>query len=383
MRKAKNPSVLIIRTTPLLEPRVQRIASALSEIKLKVNVFLWDRGDLGEVPSMEQKNNYTVYRYKHKVSPEKTSLLFSLPRWWLNEAIAILKFKPKIIHAGDLFSAIPAILLSKILKSKVIYDIFDFYSEMSLDGKPMVSYLQRLVKWVEQVIIRLVDVVIVPHEYQIFLMSTARPKLMVDYIYHSPSISECLTVNSKNQFFSKNKPLILLYSGLLGKGRGIYELVKIAERIDNVTVVICGFGSEAKAIKKLSEKVKNLTYLGFVSRQEQLQWMIKADIMAIMYDPNISVYKVASPSKLYEAMIFGKPVIVSKGTVAEKIVVEENCGVSTEYGNIDDLVNAVLLLAKDEKLREKLGNNAKQSFYRKYDWEISKQKLVKIYEKLI
>jgi glycosyltransferase involved in cell wall biosynthesis len=349
---------------------------------LRASVLLWDRGFLGSVAATENKGSYVVHRIKLSAPSGKCVLLPLIPIWWIIEALWIVKLKPKIIHAGDLISVIPALFVGALLRSKVVYDIFDFYSQMRFsDSKSSRwSFIFSLVGWVEKLAIRLSDVVILPHEQQSFLLESVCPKLHTTYVYHSPENIEFI---KSDNGAAKDSKIAVLYSGYLEESRGVDHLIKAIDGLDSVILFITGFGKKAHLIETISNNMKNLVYLGFVSRSKMLELMRDTNAFVVTYDPTVPVCKVASPSKLYEAMMFGKPVIVSKGTVAESIVQQEKCGLCVEYGNIQELRNSLVLLGKDKRLRQTLGNNARAAYENKYNWNNSKKRLIYAYKQLI
>jgi colanic acid biosynthesis glycosyl transferase WcaI len=66
------------------------------------------------------------------------------------------------------------------------------------------------------------------------------------------------------------------------------------------------------------------------------------------------------PSKLSNMMASGKPVITTakNGTQIEILVRE--CGIVVEPGDVEGFVNAVELLARNVKMREKLGDRGRE-----------------------
>ena len=382
MKKKLTPDVLLIRTTPLLEPRFKMVASTLHEIGFNPLVILWDRGFLGKVSSVEDKGSYLVQRVHLKAASGKFSLIPIIPIWWAIQTILIFKFRPRIIHCGDLISVVPAIIIGSILKIKIVYDIFDFYSQMRiLDLKSSFkSVFYFLVRWLEKLAIRFAEIVILPHEQQSFLLEGAYPKLRITSINHSP---ENVEFNSSFNRIEHIDKLIVFYCGYLEAYRGVDTILEAMEKIDVAILFISGFGTKAPLIDRISHNSKNIEYFGFVSRERMFELMGKIDVFFVSYDPNMPVCNVASPSKLYEAMMFGKPVIVSKNTIAERIVQKEKCGLSVEYGNIEELRKTIVMLAKNKKLRKEIGKNARAAYENKYSWDNNKRRLILAYRTLI
>lgn len=82
---------------------------------------------------------------------------------------------------------------------------------------------------------------------------------------------------------------------------------------------------------------------------------------------------------LAEAAMLGKPMIASNVGGNPELVNEAN-GILFEVKNVDELVEAIITLGKDRKLREKLGAQARKDYKEKFDFSvIYKKKFMKIY----
>jgi glycosyltransferase involved in cell wall biosynthesis len=84
---------------------------------------------------------------------------------------------------------------------------------------------------------------------------------------------------------------------------------------------------------------------------------------------------VASPNKLFEAMMFGVPVITN---VCRDIVVEAECGLIVNY-DAKEVKRAILRFKNDPLLRKKLGMNGRQAFERKYNWATMEKRLINLH----
>jgi colanic acid biosynthesis glycosyl transferase WcaI len=73
------------------------------------------------------------------------------------------------------------------------------------------------------------------------------------------------------------------------------------------------------------------------------------------------------PSKLYEAMACGKPLVLVAGGEAAKIIQSANCGIVVKPGDIDGLVQAIRYLADQPALRRKMGAAGRMTAVQKFD----------------
>jgi glycosyltransferase involved in cell wall biosynthesis len=69
----------------------------------------------------------------------------------------------------------------------------------------------------------------------------------------------------------------------------------------------------------------------------------------------------AVPSKLYEAMASGKPIILSADGEAAEIVQEHKAGLAVKPGDRETLTKALRVLKAEPALRRRLGKNGRRA----------------------
>ncbi len=93
----------------------------------------------------------------------------------------------------------------------------------------------------------------------------------------------------------------------------------------------------------------------------------------------------AVPSKTYSYMMSGKPVIAIMGVQSDvsKDLLENNAGFTMEVGEADKLVNAIVELKEDKKLRIEMGSNIRRVFEEKYTTEKATSKYVEMIKEVL
>ena len=89
----------------------------------------------------------------------------------------------------------------------------------------------------------------------------------------------------------------------------------------------------------------------------------------------------ASSNKLFEYIMAHVPVISCDFPEIRNVVEGEAVGLSIDAGDPGNIAKAVNRLVEDETLRETFSNNCKSAKY-KYNWDIEKEKLLNVYDKL-
>jgi len=145
--------------------------------------------------------------------------------------------------------------------------------------------------------------------------------------------------------------------------------------------VIAGDGPERDFIEQISSHGShNIQYLGYIPHSRVVEETRKADILFAFYDPSIPNSRYASPNKVFEAMMCGKPIIVNSESAAGTLVRKESCGVTIPYGDSEALRTAILMLKARPDLRRELGTNGRRAYEERYNWNIMKERLLAAYK---
>jgi glycosyltransferase involved in cell wall biosynthesis len=365
--------VTLVRSRAI-DPAVNKTAKALSQNGHEVELLLWDRSGKKHT---EKIDGYSIIRFGFKAPHDKPTVIFYLPIWWINEFFFLLKQDSTVIHACDLDTLIPAILVKLIKRVKLCYTIYDFYSANLPNKSPKI--VRKFVAFLEISGIRFADVLILVDEDRFEQVKDAEIKKVI-YIYNSPP----------DYFNTKNRPklntgseLKIFYAGIIVKSRGLEYVLEALRQIDDVKLLIVGTGEDRYLFENPPIDVRNkIQYIGQVSYEKVIQKTMESDILFAFYDPIIPNNRYASPNKLFEAMMCGKPIIVNSEIAASKIVQTEKCGLIVPYGNVDSIREAILRLKNNPDLRKELGENGRRAYEKKYSWNIMKEKLLNAYKAL-
>ena len=92
--------------------------------------------------------------------------------------------------------------------------------------------------------------------------------------------------------------------------------------------------------------------------------------------PLDSHYRISSPTKLYESLGNGIPVIANKGIYEhEKVLTESKGGLLVDY-NVEDFSSAVQYLYKNPMIREKMGEDGRKYVISHYSYQRIAEKLI-------
>lgn len=367
-------SVVIVRSTSLaFDPRVMKVTTSLREAGFSVSAIGWHRETTTQLP-VRNSGACATYLFGMKALVGSPLIAVLLPFWWFYVFAIALAKSGAILHACDLDSLPPAILLKLLARRKVVYDIFDFYADRLSEH----SILRRMVVWLDKSLASLADAVILADDRRLNQVRGLKTRRMIT-VYNSPhklDSTKKLTAIYVNCF-------TLFYCGTMDFRRGIIDVAKAVEPLSGVKLVVAGYtGPHYRALVSQIGHFRNSRFIGPLSYNEVLHLTQRADALLALYDPTWLNNRFASPNKLFEAMMCGKPIVVSDGTLMAGRVIEHDCGRVVRYGDVECIREAISCLKNDPALRSQLGENGKRAYDELYDWSIMKKRLIELYREI-
>jgi glycosyltransferase involved in cell wall biosynthesis len=161
---------------------------------------------------------------------------------------------------------------------------------------------------------------------------------------------------------------IAIYAGLHGAAQGLGQVLEAAARLRDtrLSFALIGDGPEKQALvaRARSLGLDRVRLLEPRPRGEMARLVASADLALVplgVWLPG------AVPSKLYEAMGAGLPVVlVAKGEAVE-LVARAGAGLTVEPGDLDGLTEALRALAGDPARRRQLGAHARAAAVERHD----------------
>ena len=218
-----------------------------------------------------------------------------------------------------ILTTLPGVLLNKILlkqfKNKYIFDIRDYTYEKY-------GFYKKIVD-------KLID-----KSYFTAISS----KGFMKFLNASTKIIPCHNISNAEYVVNdsediKNKQQITI--GFLGGIRYFKENCKLIEIVANNSkyrliyvgkkYADCDLESYCK-----SKKIKNVFFKGTFKNDEKPAIYKKIDLINAIYGNESLEVTTALPNKLYDGILFKKPIVVSNGTFLGKIVEENNIGLNLD-----------------------------------------------------
>lgn len=181
-----------------------------------------------------------------------------------------------------------------------------------------------------------------------------------------------------------DEDVVFVYVGSISKLRGLSVLLEAFAtlREKRAKLIFVGEGDDLKNLKKLANELgihDNVLFTGRVPYEAVPNYINASDVGVSIIRP-LKCYHVASPCKLFEYMLIGKPVLANIEIPEHLMVVNSaNCGVLTKYekNEIADSIEALIKVGKEHKeILEQMGIKGKEWVLKNRTFEILAKKVI-------
>jgi len=172
---------------------------------------------------------------------------------------------------------------------------------------------------------------------------------------------------------------VVMYSGILSPNYDFDIILNSAKKLENENIlfVISGAGEIKNEVENKIKKLnlKNVKMEEPVKKMDDLIVKLNAaDILIMGMNDNMQA-KTAHPSKVFEFMACGKPIVCSTTGATKKLILNSNSGIVVEPGNVQQFTESILLLYNSEDQRKNLGNNGLEYIKKNHSLESFREKL--------
>ena len=207
------------------------------------------------------------------------------------------------------------------------------------------------------------------------------PSSKLEFIPNGADLEFFKEINNSNKIneeYNIKDKFIVLYTGLLGFAQApevMIDAAKILENNKDIVFLIVGGGPLKKDLEsKIKDlELDNVVLTGQRPREEMPVFVSRGDICLVPYK-NSSTFQKNVPSKMFDYMASGKPIIINLEGAASDIIIKAQAGLVVEPENALALAKTIEQLYNNRFLRKKMGNSGKVYVEKHYDKKkISKQ----------
>jgi glycosyltransferase involved in cell wall biosynthesis len=219
------------------------------------------------------------------------------------------------------------------------------------------------------------------------VVSESTKQELMHYGYQEASLS--IVQNAVNQELYRpldvdlSPDLHIGYLGRLKKYKSIDHLLMafqiVKKELPNAKLTILGDGDARPSLEKLAVELgiaQSVTFAGYVAPEEKVRLLGQMRVVV-----NTSA-KEGWGLTVIEANACGIPVVASDVPGLRDSVVDERTGFLYEYGNIEQLAQKIMLVLRDDNLRDRLSREA-LAWGRSFSWDVSADRMLKVLEEAV
>ncbi|MBQ8722172.1 MAG: glycosyltransferase family 4 protein [Paludibacteraceae bacterium] len=336
-------------------------------------------GYRGRISKKEVIDGINVYRYWTYASVSKNVILrafgmlsFALVMWlFAFKRKLICSYDKVIVQSPPLFVPLSAIILFKSLYNrKVILNISDLWplSAVELGAMSEGGKMHKIFSWIERFIYRKSDAILgQSNEILRHINEFESPKYK--FLYRN---LQKYDVNV--EFHKKGEVVKIVYAGLLGVAQDILGIIK---NIDfkglGVEFHLYGGGNQTNSIVEyINNNSCNVFYHGYVDKSQMANELAKYDVSIV---PLVVRIKGAVPSKIFDIIPMGMPVLFCGGGEGAEIVKEYNLGYVSEpqdYKALSENIARLKSLSDEEYIL--LSKNCVKASKSDFDFDVQMKK---------
>ena len=249
------------------------------------------------------------------------------------------------VWANDLDTLLPAVLISRRRKLRIVYDSHEYFTEAAgLTGRP----LRRLV-WltIEKYCIPKLNKMLTVNE-SIAKNYRSRYGVQVDVLRNMPVLSTVPNISPRKAFEEYNVPtdlpILLLQGAFMDRDRGTSDAVEALEIMTDVRLVLVGAGIEFEESVKRMDDPRWSGRLHCIPRlpYEKLRILTASADVGLSLDKGLHAnYLLSLPNKLFDFIHVGLPIVASPMVEVRRIVEDNGVGVVIKNVTTVDIAKGV------------------------------------------
>jgi len=308
--------------------------------------------------------------------------------------IGIVKTGPQdlvIVESPPLFLGLSGWLLSRWKKCRFVLNISDLWPESAVAlGVLRNPSIIRLATRIEEFLYRRSDFITGQTEGIVASIQERFPGKAVQLLPNGVNVDSLLSPSERESTrvrvqaaFGLTDRFVVGYAGLHGLAQNLNTMLDAAQilaRQKDILFVFFGDGPEKEELIRDSNRM-GLDNVKFYPPQaaSRMPELLSAFDVAVVPLRRHRLFSGALPSKLFECMGSGVPVIVAIDGEAKSLVEEAQGGICVEPEDALKLANAIVRLRGDKELRQALGENGREFVTRHYN----RQKIAQQFEQSI
>ncbi|MBF0550569.1 MAG: glycosyltransferase family 4 protein [Deltaproteobacteria bacterium] len=280
-----------------------------------------------------------------------------------------------LVSSPTFFSVYTALALSKIKSCPFIFEVRDLWPAIFVDlGVIRNRHIIRILEQQELFLYRAAGrVVTVTESFAQDIVKRGIPASKVAVITNGVDVDRFspgpIDQELRSELGLEGK-FVVSYLGAHGISHGLDAVLRMAERLkgyDDIRVLMVGDGAMKQTLAAARERLgldKVLMLPG--QPREMMPRFYRASDVLLVPLRDIPLFDTFIPSKMFEIMACGRPILGSVRGEARRILERSQAAIITDPEDVDQMTAGVLRLYQDRDLGLELGRNGRQFVSARY-----------------
>ncbi|WP_312010634.1 glycosyltransferase family 4 protein [Bradyrhizobium japonicum] len=278
--------------------------------------------------------------------------------------------RPDVVIATSphIFAAVAGWIVSRVHRRPFVFEVRDLWPDSIIAvGAMKEGRLMNLIRRVERFLYRHSDLIVtVTHTTRDVLASRGIDAGKIVVITNGADTTKlapgCAPSSLREKLGVENK-VVVSYIGTVGMAHGLQLILDAADecltRVPEAQFIIVGSGAEREELQQQAERrgLRNVLFVGRVSHDETIDYWHLSDFTLVLLK-NTPLFKTVLPSKVFEALATGTPIITNVRGELEQLLEPLGAAEMIEPDSVEALVSAIGELARDPARRRLLAANA-------------------------
>jgi len=268
------------------------------------------------------------------------------------------------------FTVISSWALAKIKRVPFIFELRDIWPASITAVNAMRSgWLIHLLEKLELFLYHQSDLIIcVTQSFKLDLQRRGVPRQKIKVITNGVNLAQYNHLPEKDlelsELYNLKGKFVAGYIGTLGMAHALNTIIEAAillKKFENIKILLVGGGSDRSRLVEMV-KARNLSNVLIIERQpkEKMQKILSLCDLSIVSLKDTPLFSSVIPSKIFESMAMGIPILMSTPIgEATEIIQENKVGIVIPPENPISLSQAILDLEKNKSKIQLLSENSK------------------------
>ena len=330
-----------------------------------------DENRVIRVPQFPDHSSSLLKRFLYYFSFALSAVCFG---WWRIKRPDVI-----LVYQSALPIGFSAWILSRMMRVPYVLDLADLWPEsVASSGFLSNPLLLRCIRWGASFVYHgaaQINVISKGYRQSLLDMRVPKEKLNLIYCWSKRGLFDPCAIDEE---FSQREGLShrfnIVYAGTIGPCQDLSVLFPTADYLKDLPdlqFILAGSGIRKEPLEDQTQEAEmhNIRFLGRRPPEEIRKLFASADMLLVHLKPD-PMSELSIPSKTFDYMASGRPLLMAVKGEASRIVEEHKCGVVAPPSSPKELADAIRThYNRKPSEREQLGMNARTTYSKHFSYD--------------